>query len=563
MPPHGSLPRRKASAPPIRRRLALGFLVVALLPVTLLGTGLYVQAWQDARREVWEKHRLLARNLATPVKLYLDNHRRKLDMLAASLGEGVDPAPALARTLHRGGGFDALAVAGPEGRVRNLAGRPGRSLEPPQSLAGDPVLRRSGTTGGVVVSGVRRGPLTGRPALVMAVPVSLPGASRGGVLVGELDRGPIERLRRTIRFGERGHSAIVDHRGRVVAHPSEDWRRSMKDLSDWPVVQKMLAGETGVTEFHSPFIDAQMIAGYAAVPDYGWGIMVPQPRSEVASQVWALILPQLPMVAGALALAVVLALLVARWITRPIHQLAAVSQQLNHQDAPERLARLPARAPRELHQLARALQDLVTGLQGSYRRIHQLNHTLKQRVEERTRELSTANAELARLAGSDHLTQVANRRQFEDALGEILANRRRDVAEVCLLLIDLDEFKAVNDRFGHATGDAALVQLAARLKTHMRGGDLLARLGGDEFVAALTCDPETARRRADEMRAAIADVPVRAGGGAEIRITASIGLFHQPLDQAPGDAAQLLERVDAAMYRAKGSGRNQVREAAS
>ncbi|HKJ70585.1 MAG TPA: diguanylate cyclase, partial [Gammaproteobacteria bacterium] len=225
------------------------------------------------------------------------------------------------------------------------------------------------------------------------------------------------------------------------------------------------------------------------------------------------------------------------------------------------LARLPASAPRELHQLAGALRDLVAGLQRSYRRIHHLNQTLQTRVEKRTQELRTANAELARLAGSDHLTDVDNRRQFENNLGEILTNRRRDVADLCLLLIDLDNFKTVNDRFGHPAGDAALVQVAARLKGRMRAGDLLARLGGDEFVAALTCDPATARERANDIRSAIADTPV-AVDGSEVRLTASIGLYHQPLDDgAPADPVKLLARVDAALYEAKDNGRNQVREA--
>jgi diguanylate cyclase (GGDEF)-like protein len=563
MAPSRSSRRGNRSPHPIRRRLALGFAVVALLPVSLLGAGLYAEAWEDARREVREKHRLLAENLATPVKLYLDNHRQKLDMLAASLSQGMPADAVLAQGLEQGGGFDALALAGPDGTLRSLATRPDRMLaNPPQSLIGDPALRRGAASDGVAVSGVRRGPLTDRPALVMTLPVHLAGGQRGGVLVGELDRGLIERLRRTIRFGEQGHSAIVDHRGRVVAHPNPEWRQSMKDIAHWPVVQSMLAGRTGVAEFYSPYIEAPMIAGYAAVPDYGWGIMVPQPRSEVAQQVWALLLPQLPLVLAGLGLGVVLALAMARWITGPIHHLAAVSQQLNHQDAPERLAKLPARAPRELHQLAHALQDLVTGLQRSYRRIHQLNSTLQSRVEERTEELRTANAELARLAGSDHLTQVANRRQFEAALGEILNNRRRDVTDLTLLLIDLDNFKAINDRFGHPAGDTALVQVAGRLKGHMRGGDLLARLGGDEFVAALTCDYATARQRADEIRAAIADLPVRTGEAA-FQLTASIGLYHLPLAEAPRDPAELMDRVDGALYRAKDGGRNQVREAAA
>ena len=113
-----------------------------------------------------------------------------------------------------------------------------------------------------------------------------------GVLLGELRTDLIEELRRTIRFGEKGHSAIVDKFGRVIAHPNPKWMEEMHDLSAQDLVQKMMRGESGVTEFYSPFLKEQMVAGYAAVPEIGWGVMVPQPKSEIERQVRALLYAQ-------------------------------------------------------------------------------------------------------------------------------------------------------------------------------------------------------------------------------------------------------------------------------
>ena len=99
------------------------------------------------------------------------------------------------------------------------------------------------------------------------------------LLIGELKIAPIEKLRRGIRFGKGGHSAIVDNHGRVIAHPNPDWMNNdIVDLSNLPIVQKMMAGETGVTEFFSPFKKHDMVAGYTSVAGLGWGIMVPQPK---------------------------------------------------------------------------------------------------------------------------------------------------------------------------------------------------------------------------------------------------------------------------------------------
>ncbi|MFZ0099221.1 MAG: diguanylate cyclase, partial [Gemmobacter sp.] len=164
-----------------------------------------------------------------------------------------------------------------------------------------------------------------------------------------------------------------------------------------------------------------------------------------------------------------------------------------------------------------------------------------------------------RLAVIDPLTGLYNRRYAVTRLATI-AQRAHDLAAgFAVLLVDLDRFKAVNDRHGHAGGDAVLVEIARRLSENLRAPDLLARIGGEEFLVVLPdCAADDAQSVAERLRRVIGDEPVRLSGGAEAHVTASIGvaLAESLPDLQDGGAA--LERADRALLRAKSEGRNQI-----
>lgn len=176
-------------------------------------------------------------------------------------------------------------------------------------------------------------------------------------------------------------------------------------------------------------------------------------------------------------------------------------------------------------------------------------------------ERRAAEARIRHLAEHDALTGVANRTVLRDHLGKALAHRARRAgppASVAVLCVDLDGFKGVNDRHGHAAGDCVLVQAAARMRALVRGGDTLARLGGDEFAIVQTDSLDLAglERLAQRLLSALAE-PYDLGAGLEASaVTASIGIAVAPTD---GDAVDtLLAAADTALYRAKTSGRNGV-----
>lgn len=156
----------------------------------------------------------------------------------------------------------------------------------------------------------------------------------------------------------------------------------------------------------------------------------------------------------------------------------------------------------------------------------------------------------------DELTGLPNRAMCMDALRRILARCERKSLPFSILFIDLDHFKAVNDSLGHLAGDQLLCQVAQRILSCMRGGDLVARLGGDEFIVVVEEHRSTAELRDVANKILRTVEPAYLLGEHSVQVTASIGVSTYPQDGT--DLQQLLNRADHAMYRAKTSGRNDV-----
>jgi diguanylate cyclase (GGDEF)-like protein len=163
--------------------------------------------------------------------------------------------------------------------------------------------------------------------------------------------------------------------------------------------------------------------------------------------------------------------------------------------------------------------------------------------------------ELERLATTDALTNLHNRRHFLNLAEAEWSRFQRYHRPLTLLLIDLDRLKSVNDRFGHAAGDAAMVTAAEAFRNNRREPDIVARVGGDEFAMLL---PETDAAQgqvvADRLRHELQQRPLSAGGG--ITLTVSIGLAQATLSMPNIDA--LMKAADRALYQAKAAGRDRV-----
>lgn len=180
------------------------------------------------------------------------------------------------------------------------------------------------------------------------------------------------------------------------------------------------------------------------------------------------------------------------------------------------------------------------------------------KLRRQTKELQKLHAKLEELANRDSLTGLLNRRAFYEHAGQMLRTAHRRRENTALLMLDLDHFKRVNDRYGHGEGDHVLKKVAAALLATARENDIVARVGGEEFVVAMLGASEAESiAAAERLRAAIAAMK-----GLKSPITASIGATSLPPQVSKRDTskilAELLNQADQALYAAKNSGRNQV-----
>jgi diguanylate cyclase (GGDEF)-like protein/PAS domain S-box-containing protein len=205
----------------------------------------------------------------------------------------------------------------------------------------------------------------------------------------------------------------------------------------------------------------------------------------------------------------------------------------------------------------RGTRDPVTnepsGLIGAIRDI-----TAKKEIEEK---LAEANRRLEILAAQDGLTEIYNRRAFDEMLAREIKIARRESTSLSLLMIDVDVFKAYNDRYGHLAGDAVLRKVSAAIKTAIRRpGDLAARYGGEEFVVLLpNTDPQGARQVSEAIRGNVEILALAHAASPWSTVTVSIGIASaHNADPDSLNHDMLLMRADNALYLAKNAGRNTV-----
>ena len=184
---------------------------------------------------------------------------------------------------------------------------------------------------------------------------------------------------------------------------------------------------------------------------------------------------------------------------------------------------------------------------------------LEQRVAERTAELETANAKLDKMARIDGLTKLANRRHFDERLSEALSDHVRSGQPLSLVLVDVDQFKAYNDNYGHVQGDVALQKVANAMSAAVkRPTDLVARYGGEEMAALLpNTDRDGAVSIAEKMRKQVEALRISHEPSDHKNLTISLGVASMT-PQSGQRPENLIQLADEALYRAKSGGRNQL-----
>jgi diguanylate cyclase (GGDEF)-like protein len=202
----------------------------------------------------------------------------------------------------------------------------------------------------------------------------------------------------------------------------------------------------------------------------------------------------------------------------------------------------------------------LTGITLVVRRLRQTSTELELRVLERTSALAQANQKLHSLANLDGLTQVANRRRFDEYLSQELRRMKREQQPLSLIMGDVDYFKRYNDYYGHQSGDVCLKKIAQAMNTvAMRPADLVARYGGEEFAIILPQTPsEGVKTVAEAIRQEIGQLKIpNALSDVSEYVTLSLGIASliPDRDTSPED---LINLADSALYRAKEQGRDRI-----
>ena len=333
---------------------------------------------------------------------------------------------------------------------------------------------------------------------------------------------------------------IADQDGRSLVRLG-----SSRYSRDWRVRESMVASrDEGAILVVAPVIQQVMdIEGFeppAEIAHLGY-VALEVSRQSTRERQHTMLATGLVIAALGLFLTGMLAWRLGRDIVRPLAMLTDAVERIGAGDLN---ARVQVDSGGEFAVLEQCVNHMAAELKASY-------DTLQEKVR-------AATAKLSWQASHDSLTGLLNRNGFDEALRQAWAGAREEEgARHCLLYLDLDQFKVVNDTSGHQAGDELLRQLSARMRQTLRGSDIIARLGGDEFgVLLIHCDAGTGEILGEKLRRMIENHRFN-WDGRMYQVGASIGLVE--IDGHWPDTAHLMSAADAACYAAKDAGRNKVR----
>jgi len=334
--------------------LFVAFTVVAAVPVLTLAWWIEGRAVAQEIDAATDKHLLVARNLTAAFSRYVYDVKAGFRLAISTFysGEQGEGLTDLLKSLE----FRHICIVnGETGEVeRYMAGfanAPGAKIQlKPATIV---EFRKQLKGDDIVITDLRRD-LAGKPAffLLKALP-------EGRIAYGVIGTDYLIKLQRAIAFGAQGHATVLDAQGKVVAHPFQKWIDSEFDLSQTPPVRAIMTGKTGVMQFFSPAFKADMITAYTAVPETGWGIMVPQPMQELYAHA-----DEVSKAASAVAFlgliaAAAISWCLAKYIARPIKAVEEASGAVAGGDLLARAPQFAPYVPHELHSLSDAFNHMI------------------------------------------------------------------------------------------------------------------------------------------------------------------------------------------------------------
>jgi diguanylate cyclase (GGDEF)-like protein len=431
--------------------------------------------------------------------------------------------------------FAGLAVLSPNGTLHHAVGS--AQGVPPEALA-DLVAPETERPAALPAAGPRAaGP-------VIAVPLG--GASGPlGTLVGAFRPSAFQALLVAAQPDEISTLYLIDGQGRVIVGPEASAESGRNRLP----AAALPGGDLSGVRSYPNARGSHMIGSATPLGFFGWHLAIETPFAAAFAPVLSVVAR---IFASDLLLILVLGAAAYRLSTATVRPLEMLSDGARRIAEGELDLEIPEpESHDEVGILARTFNDMVRQLRRKQNEIHAAH----QKLRDHNAELAQANEVLSQLSITDGLTKAHNHRFFQDHLTRELKRAARVQEPVSMLLIDIDDFKQLNDRLGHAAGDELLSGMARTLVNTVRETDLLARYGGDEFVVlCANTDRDGAYLLAEKVRGAIEGSSfILDDSMRPTRITVSIGTA-----QFKGDRRKFFEATDRALYRAKAQGKNCV-----
>jgi diguanylate cyclase (GGDEF)-like protein len=208
--------------------------------------------------------------------------------------------------------------------------------------------------------------------------------------------------------------------------------------------------------------------------------------------------------------------------------------------------------------LAKAFEEMSLKLSNSYKELNELNDSLEERIQERTKDLVKSKEELKLLASIDPMTKLYNRRYFSEISEDMFGINKRKHANVSLILLDIDTSKTVNDIYGHHIGDDVIISIANILMDNTRKNDVVCRYGGEEYIILLPdTDIKSSMKIAHNIRQLVENLLIKLPRDKELKVTISIGVSMANMI-VDNDIEIAINKADNAMYEAKRAGKNRV-----
>jgi diguanylate cyclase (GGDEF)-like protein len=543
------------------------FTLIASLPVLILAGWVQQSALDNEISSVEEKHLLVAQNLTGDLERYVIDVESSFKLVSNNLIKGVKVVGLpehldslflrYIRITDAEGVINKQITALSKVKEDQFSSKSLKLLLPIMKIAHD-----SPET--IFYSNLVR---TGEDETTFYL---IKAAENEQYVIGALSTTHILEAQQKVSFGRRGHAAIVDRTGRAIAHPIPDWVKTMKDMSFLPPVKKMMQGETGVSKFYTPAMQADMVAGYTSVPRSGWGVMIPQPYEELEEHANDVQFIALTIALIGIAISGFISWFIASLLCNPIQSVVdATEVETDGRNFPLASSVITTQRfiPHELRILLNSFNLMRTNLNTLTSQLHSKIDLANSELEgqnllltHQSKQLKETNKQLEVLTCTDSLTELFNRRHFDSVLDNELSHAKRHNESFSLMMIDLDNFKHTNDKYGHSAGDKVLSEIAKVIIDNVRPSDVVCRVGGEEFAIIFRqTDNQEVRIVAETLRNKMEQHSVMIHDQQAISVTASIGVATFPADSAVNYTRdQLYKHADTAMYHSKNNGKNQT-----